>query len=195
MPKLQQPELLAKILNTELPKAGIDSKLRLAAFIAQCGHESSDFNILEENLNYSAKRLREVFPKYFPTDEIASRYDRKAVAIANRVYANRMGNGNESSGDGYKYRGRGVIMLTGKDMYDKFSFSLEGNKKFVLNPDLLLTPVYAVQSAIWFWSDYKNLNLLADKSDMVSMTKAINGGQIGLDDRIKRYKMALSAIG
>jgi putative chitinase len=195
MPQCLNSEQVAKLLNSELTKSDINTKLRVAAFIAQCGHESLDFNRLEENLNYKADRLRVVFPKYFPTDNIAQQYAMKPDKIANKVYANRMGNGNEESFDGYRYRGRGIIMLTGKEMYQRLDDYLKLNGKLIKNPDLLSTADYAIKSAIWFWSVYKDLNLLADKSDMVTITKRVNGGDHGLSDRISRYKKALAALG
>lgn len=195
MPQCLNSDQVAKLLNLELPKGEINTKLRVAAFIAQCGHESLDFNRLEENLNYKADRLRVVFPKYFPTDSIAQQYAMKPDKIANKVYANRMGNGNEESFDGYRYRGRGIIMLTGKEMYQRLDDYLKLNGKLVKNPDLLITADYAIKSAVWFWSVYKDLNLLADKSDMVTITKRVNGGDHGLSDRISRYKKALAALG
>lgn len=195
MPNCMNPLNVSKALNHELHKAGINTKLRIAAFLAQCGHESSDFNRMEENLNYSAKRLRQVFPKHFPNDQLAEKYAGKPDLIANKVYANRMGNGDEESGDGYRYKGRGIIMLTGKEMYNRFSNYINMEKKILQSPELLCTPEYAVKSSTWFWSVYKDLNKFADKSDMITITKYINGGDHGIEDRVKRYKKALSVLG
>lgn len=182
-------------LNKILPDYGIDTPQRMAAFIAQCAHESGNFTALHENLNYRAVTLRKIFPKYFPTDELANQYaslPNKAEAIANRVYANRMGNGDEASGDGYRYCGRGLIQLTGKENYSWFAASLEMPVEEV--PEYLQTFEGAVQSACWFW-ETNNLNQWADKGDILTLTKRINGGTIGLDDRIKHYNHALHVFG
>jgi len=169
----------------------IDTPHRIAAFIAQCSHESGGFTALKENLNYRAETLRKVFPKYF-TESSAQQFAGKQEAIANRVYANRMGNGPEESGDGYRYCGRGLIQLTGKDNYQNFADSLEMNIEEL--PDYLGTFEGAVQSACWFWEN-NNLNQWADKGDIVTLTKRINGGTIGLEDRIKHYEHALHVLG
>jgi len=169
----------------------IDTPHRIAAFIAQCSHESGGFTTLKENLNYRAETLRKVFPKYF-TESSAQQFAGKQEAIANRVYANRMGNGPEESGDGYRYCGRGLIQLTGKDNYQNFADSLEMNIEEV--PDYLGTFEGALQSACWFWEN-NNLNKFADSGDFVTMTKRINGGTIGLEDRIKHYEHALHVLG
>ena len=172
----------------------IHTPKRIAAFIAQCAHESANFNNLEENLNYRWQTLRKVFPKYFPTDALAQEYankPNKKEAIANRVYANRMGNGDESSGDGWRYRGRGLIQLTGKNNYESFAQFLEISLEETVQH--LGTFEGAVQSACWFWQTNK-LNQWADKGDILTMTKRINGGTLGLDDRIKHYKHALQVL-
>jgi putative chitinase len=184
----------AEALNGVLPDYGIDTPLRVAAFIAQCAHESGNFTRLEENLNYRWQTLRKVFPKYFPTDAIAQEYASrpdKKEAIANRAYANRMGNGPEESGDGYRYRGRGLIQLTGKNNYTAFANSLDIPVEEAT--EYLETFDGAVQSACWFW-DTNNLNKWADEGDMVTLTKRINGGTNGLEDRIKHYKHALKVL-
>jgi putative chitinase len=182
-------------LSQLLPDYEINTPQRVASFLAQCAHESGEFLFLKENLNYKAASLRKVFPKYFPTDDIANQYaskPNKAEAIANRVYANRMGNGDEQSGDGYRYCGRGLIQLTGKDNYTFFAGSLG---IFVEEAsEYLQTFEGAAQSACWFW-ETNNLNVLADKGDIVTMTKRINGGTIGLEDRIKHYEHALHVFG
>ena len=185
----------AEALNKILPDYGIDTPQRCAAFIAQCAHESGGFTALQENLNYRAVTLRKIFPKYFPDDAIAEQYasqPNKAELIANRVYANRMGNGDEASGDGYRYCGRGLIQLTGKENYSWFAASLEMPVEDV--PAYLATFEGAVQSACWFW-ETNNLNQWADKGDILTLTKRINGGTIGLDDRIKHYNHALHVFG
>lgn len=183
----QWHEALAQVL----PDYGIDTPEREAAFLAQCVHESGGFNAIKENLNYKATSLQKVFPKYFPTPELAQEYANNPSKIANRVYANRMGNGDEDSGDGYKYCGRGLIQLTGKNNYQAFADSLEGNLEDV--PEYLGTFEGAVQSACWFW-EANNLNVLADAQDILALTKRINGGTIGLEDRIKHYNHALEVI-
>jgi putative chitinase len=173
----------------------INTPKRVAAFIAQCAHESGGLMVLQENLNYRAATLRTVFPKYFPTDAIAADYanrPNKQEAIANRVYANRMGNGDESSGDGFRFRGRGLIQLTGRSNYQAFAKSLGVEVDEV--PEYLATFEGAAQSACWFW-DKNNLNQWADQSDIITLTKRINGGTIGLEDRLHHYKQALAVIG
>lgn len=182
-------------LTQLLPDYEINTPERVAAFIAQCAHESGNFNILKENLNYRWETLRRLFPKYFPNDEIAKYYaskPNKQEAIANRIYASRMGNGPEPSGDGFRYRGRGLIQLTGKENYSWFAASLEITVEEA--SEYLETFEGAAQSACWFWETNK-LNQWADKGDIVTLTKRINGGTIGLDDRIKHYKHALHVLG
>jgi putative chitinase len=172
-----------------LDEYDINTPKRIAAFLAQCGHESGGFVFLTENLNYKAAGLRRVFPNYFKTDEIAASYERKPEKIANRVYANRMGNGDESSGDGYRYCGRGLIQLTGRNNYQAFADSLEINIQDV--PAYLGTFEGAAQSACWFW-ETNRLNRFVDANDFKGLTKAINGGYIGLEDREHHYEVALS---
>ena len=182
-------------LNEILPEYEINTPQRVAAFLAQCAHESGGFVALKENLNYKAASLRKVFPKYFPDDATANHYasmPNKQEAIANRVYANRMGNGDEHSGDGYRYCGRGLIQLTGKDNYTWFAASLEIPVEEAA--EYLQTFEGAVQSACWFW-ETNNLNAQADSGDIKLMTKKINGGYIGLEDRIKHYEHALHVFG
>jgi putative chitinase len=175
-----------------LPDYQINTKPRVAAFIAQCAHESAGFKFLKENLNYRAASLRKVFPKYFPDDALAARYAGKQEMIANRVYGSRMGNGDEASGDGWRYCGRGLIQLTGKNNYEAFAESIETPVEEI--PEYLATFEGAVQSACWFW-ETNNLNQWADKGDILTLTKRINGGTIGLDDRIKHYNHALHVLG
>lgn len=176
-----------------LPEYEINTPNRVAAFVAQCAHESAGFKFLKENLNYRAASLRRVFPKYFPDDATAARYAGKPEMIANRVYANRMGNGDEASGDGWRYCGRGLIQLTGKNNYTFFaaSIGIEDMEEVV---EYLQTFEGAVQSACFFW-DQNKLNQWADAGDILTLTKRINGGTIGLDDRIKHYKHALHVLG
>jgi putative chitinase len=176
-----------------LPEYEINTPQRVAAFIAQCAHESGGFRALKENLNYKAASLRKVFPKYFPDDAIAARYANKQEMIANRVYANRMGNGPEESGDGFRYCGRGLIQLTGKNNYTLFAASV-GIEDMEECVEYLGTFEGAIQSACWFWES-NNLNQWADKGDILTLTKRINGGTIGLEDRIKHYNHALHVFG
>lgn len=177
------------VFNKHIIDSTINTRLRLAHFCTQIIHESSYLNTLVENLNYSAAGLRKIFPKYFKTDAEAKKFQRNPEKIANKVYANRMGNGNEASGDGWRYRGRGLIQLTGKTNYMAF---FEAMKMDTLNPDYLSTPEGAMKSAIWFWNK-NGLNKLADKDDLVSITKKINGGTNGLADR-KSINAVVSGI-
>lgn len=195
-------ELIPKVKNFDewysnliniLPEYDIDTPKRVAAFMAQCGHESGGFTLMQENLNYSAKGLVGTFKKYFPTEAHAKPYERKPEMIANRVYANRMGNGDEASGEGWYFRGRGIIQITGKNNYTKCSQSLFESNVLVENPDLLIESEYAIHSACWFWSAAR-LNELADIGDMKTMTKRINGGYIGLEDRIHHYNHAIEIL-
>lgn len=179
-------------LEQLLPDYDINTPQRVAAFIAQCAHESGGFKFIKENLNYKAASLRKVFPKYFPTDELAAAYAMRPEKIANRVYGNRMGNGSEESGDGYRYCGRGLIQLTGKDNYSRFAQSIEVSVEEA--SEYLSTFEGAAQSACWFW-ETNNLNQWADKGDILTLTKRINGGTIGLEDRIKHYNHALHVMG
>ncbi|MDE5422606.1 LysM peptidoglycan-binding domain-containing protein [Ancylomarina sp. DW003] len=168
-------------LNSQLPKFGINTPLRMAHFIAQIGHESGSFKYNSENLNYSEKALRAVFGKYFPSDELAQAYARQPEKIANRVYANRMKNGDEASGDGWKFRGRGLIQLTGRDNYTQCGFALKLD--LINQPELLANDANAaVEAAAWFWNS-RELNAFADKDDIKGITRRINGGYNGLEDR------------
>jgi putative chitinase len=179
--------VIAQIPDTAA-KFNINTPLRLAHFLAQCGHESGGFRVTQENLNYSAKGLMGIFKKYFPTQALAESYQRQPQKIANKVYASRMDNGNESSGDGFKFRGRGYIQLTGRANYTAFGKAI--NEDISNNPDVV-SGKYALLSAAWFWSK-NGLNNLADggSTDQVvtSITKRVNGGTIGLADRIKHFK-------
>jgi len=178
-----------------LPDYEINTAQRIAAFIAQCSHESAGFTALKENLNYRAPTLRKIFPKYFPDDAIANHYaslPNKQAAIANKVYANRMGNGDENSGDGYRFCGRGLIQLTGRENYSWFAASLDISVEEA--SEYLQTFEGAAQSACWFWETNK-LNQWADAGDILTLTKRINGGTIGLEDRKKHYEHALHVLG
>jgi putative chitinase len=179
-------------ISSILPEYEINTPQRVAAFLAQCAHESGGFVFLKENLNYKAASLRKVFPKYFPDDATAAAYANKPERIANRVYANRMGNGPEDSGDGWRYCGRGLIQLTGKDNYTFFAASIDVPVEEA--SEYLQTFEGAVQSACFFW-EQNNLNKWADSGDILTLTKRINGGTIGLEDRIKHYEHALHIFG
>ena len=178
--------------KTLLEEYEINTPKRIAAFMAQCGHESGGFVFLSENLNYSAQGLMRVFPKYFPDQATATAYARNPEKIANRVYANRMGNGNEASGEGFKFRGRGLIQVTGKDNYFWFASSLSITPEEAA--EYMQTFEGAAQSACWYWEN-TSLNKLADAGDILTMTKRINGGTIGLADRQKHYAHALHVLG
>lgn len=194
-PRNKNAEEWTEALNDVLPDFDINTPLRVAAFLAQCGHESAGFSILRENLNYSAEGLHKTFRKYFPTLESAQPYARNPEKIANRVYANRMGNGNEASGDGWRYRGRGPIQLTGKNNYTAFANDYFEDPQTVLDdPDLLVDHIpTSLLAAVWFWQK-NNLNKEADAGDIKTMTRKINGGFIGLEDRIKHYEHALHVL-
>jgi len=185
--------VLAQIPDTAA-KFNITTNLRLAHFLSQCGHESGGFKAVSENLNYSAKGLRGTFPKYFPTDALALQYERKPEKIANRVYSSRMGNGDEASGDGWKYRGRGYIQLTGKSNYTSFDKTVED--EIVANPDLVATK-YPLSSAAFFFDSNKLWSICdkgADDATVTAVTKRVNGGTIGLADRIKHFKEYYAAL-
>jgi putative chitinase len=193
IPRVKNPQEWHTSLLEVLPQYDITDIARTAAFMAQCAHESGGFTMLSENLNYSAQGLMGVFKKYFPTLELANAYARQPEKIANRVYGGRMGNGPESSGEGWKFRGRGLIQLTGKDNYRRCSEYLFEDWTLLEVPDCLTQPYYALHSACWFWSANK-LNSLADQQDIRMMTKRINGGFIGLEDRVKHYNHALEVL-
>ena len=178
-------------LNETFERFGILTPRQQAAFIGQCGHECGNFRILEENLNYRAETLMRIWPKRFPTLEIANQYARQPKKIANMVYANRMGNRDEASGDGYRFRGRGCIQLTGSANYFHAGKAL--GVDFIMEPDLVATPQYAALTAGFFWHTQK-LNALADTGNNLAITKKINGGTIGLNDRILHTNQALALL-
>jgi putative chitinase len=180
-------------LSQILPDYEINTPQRIAAFIAQCAHESGGFKFLQENLNYRAESLMKTWPRHFPTIEVAKQYERKPQMIANKAYANRMGNGDEASGDGWRYLGRGLIQLTGKNNYTFFAASV-GIEDMEECVEYLQTFEGAVQSACFFWEQNK-LNTWADTGDIKELTRRINGGFIGLEDRLKHYNHALHVLG
>ena len=186
------PELAEKwavALDETCQEFAIDSPYRIAGFLSQTAHESAGFKFVSENLNYSAASLMRVWATRFPTVEIAQRYAMQPEKIANRAYADRMGNGDEASGDGWKYRGRGLIQLTGKNNY--VAYSMACDNEALQKPDIVAEPKYAAESAGWFWN-VNRLNTLADAQDVVGMTKRINGGTHGLDDRQMKYSKIMS---
>jgi putative chitinase len=189
--KMQIDPVWVDALNETFQRFDISTPIQQASFIGQCGHECGNFRILEENLNYRAETLMKLWKSRFPTIEVANEYARNPKKIANKVYASRMGNRDESSGDGYRFRGRGCIQLTGHANY--FHAGNACNEDFVMNPDLVATPKYAAMTAGWFWNTHK-LNQYADRQDFTLMTKKINGGTIGLDDRIKHINHALDIL-
>lgn len=182
------PDAVIAMIPDTAAKFQINTPLRLAHFLAQCGHESGGFRLTKENLNYSAKGLMGIFKKYFPTEALAKSYERQPAKIANKVYGGRMGNGPESSGEGAKYCGRGYIQLTGKDNYIAFGKSI--GVDMTINPDLVSSQ-YALLSAAWFFSK-NGLHKMADEGStdavVTKITKRVNGGTIGLADRIKHFK-------
>jgi putative chitinase len=187
------PALLSELPLT-IEKFNINTSLRLSHFLAQCSHESGNFTKFSENLNYSAKGLLATFSKYFPTEGLAKSFERQPERIANRVYANRMGNGNEATGDGWKYRGRGAIQLTGKANYKSFADFI--GEDVVANPDLVATK-YVLTSAGFFF-EKNNIWATCDKGwqdEIVTLvTKKVNGGVIGLSDRIAKFKLYKSLL-
>jgi putative chitinase len=179
-------------LNETFSRFNITTNNQKAMFIGQCSHESGNFRLLQENLNYKAATLMKLWPKRFPTLEVANQYAGNARAIANKVYADRMGNRDEASGDGYRFRGKGLVQLTGHSNHFHAGKAL--GVDFVMQPDLVATPKYAALTAGWFWETHK-LNPPADALDYTKVTKIINGGTIGLDDRIKHVQQALAVLG
>ena len=183
-PKWEEP------LQAAFDKYDINTLKRQAAFIGQCAHESANFKVLQENLNYSAEGLMKTWPSRFPTKEVADQYARQPAKIAGKVYNGRLGNTNEEEAS--KYLGRGLIQLTGKENYERCGLAI--GVDLLSNPDLLLDPRYAAMSAGWFWNK-KGLNELADQQEHGQITKRINGGTLGLDDRLQKTTKALAALG
>ena len=182
------PDTVISQIPDTAAKFGITTPLRLAHFLAQCGHESGGFKAVQENLNYGAKGLRGIFAKYFPTDAKALEYERKPEKIANLVYGNRMGNGAEATGEGYKFRGRGYIQLTGKENYSRFDKTVD--EDIVSNPDLVATKYPLASAAFFFQSNglWAICDKGADDATVTSVTKRVNGGTIGLADRLEHFK-------
>jgi putative chitinase len=187
---LAHAEALIDDLNGAIGSADLSTPERLAWFIAQCGHESDGFKFFVENLNYRAESLCRTWPSHF-NEENANEYAHNPEKIANRAYANRMGNGSEESGDGWSFRGRGAIQITGRKAYEACSRDM--GIDLIGNPDIVETPSGALATAAWFWTK-NNLNKYADNNDAVGLTKAINGGTIGLEDRVARFNHAMSAL-
>ena len=181
-----------KPLNDTFTRFGIATPKQQAAFIGQCYHESDGFKTLKEGLSYSAERLTKVWPKRFPTLESAQPYARNEKALANKVYSGRMGNRDESSGDGARFCGRGCIQLTGSTAYFQAGKAL--GVDLWANPEIVATPEYAALTAGWFWWTHK-CNEIAEAGDWVKLTKIINGGDVGLQDRIKHINEALAVLG
>ena len=195
-PRAQDPQGWADSMNSVFPTYDLNTPQRIAAFLAQCGHESGGWTVFEENLNYSAAGLNSVFPKYFKNaGRDANEYARQPEKIANVIYANRMGNGGPETGDGWRFRGRGPIQLTGRSNYTAFAKEMfEDWENLVANPDWVTADRdYALMSAIWFWNK-NGLNRYADTGDILTMTKRINGGTIGLEDRKKHYEEAIHLL-
>lgn len=181
-----------KVLEFTFAKYQINTPTRQAAFIGQCQHESNNFHILEENLHYSAASLMRVWPSRFPNLDVANQYANNPEKIANKVYGGRADLGNTEDGDGWKFHGRGIIQLTGRANYTVCGLAL--GQPLTSNPNLLLDPEWACLSAGWFWNK-KGLNTLADIEDWTTMTKRINGGTIGLSDRINKIHKAMDILG
>lgn len=187
---LNHAQVMCDTLNSVFQHYDISTPERQAAFIAQCGHESGGFKFMEENLNYKAESLIRTWPRHFDETN-AAEYAHNPEKIANRVYGGRMGNGSEETGEGYAYRGRGFLQLTGKANYEAAANALQID--LVSNPEIVGTPEGAVATAGWFW-DKHGLNKHADAGDIAEMTKIINGGHIGLEDRVNRYNIALNIL-
>ncbi len=186
----KQVDVWFNALSSYLPKFDVTSKLRLSSFLAQTMTETSNFTILSENLNYSGSTLFKLFPSKFASLDVANQYAYQPGKIANLIYSNRLGNGPAETGDGWKYRGRGLIQLTFRDNYEAFSQDIFGNTSVIDNPDLLLQPDIAVQGALWYWHTH-SLNKYADIKDNVSITKLINGGTNGLSQRLTNYNKCM----
>jgi putative chitinase len=184
------PELV-DVFNETFERWGISTVRQKAGFIGQCGHECANFTKLEENLNYSAQGLMKIWPRRFPTLEVAQPYHRQPQKIANKVYANRMGNRDEASGDGWRFRGSGWLQLTGHSNF--FHAGKAIGEDFVMKPELVRTPKYAALTAGWFWATH-GCNPLAEAGDWTALTKRINGGTIGLEDRVKHIREAINVL-
>ena len=191
VPRCKQETEITEALNHFLPSYEIDTKERVAAFFSQCAVESEEFTVFMENLNYSAKALTLTWPKRFPSIEKANQYARNPEKIANKVYGGRSDLGNTEDGDGWKFHGRGLIQLTGRANYTVCGEAL--GRPFAETPEMVLDPENATMSAGWFWNK-KGLNSLADSGDVETMTKRINGGLNGLDDRKAKIAKALSVL-
>lgn len=191
LPNCREPDEWVPLINQYAPEFGIEYNDQLAMFIAQCGHESGQFNITKENLNYSGDRLLQVFSKYFNPINVND-YARKPEAIGNRVYANRMGNGDEQSGDGYRYCGKGLIQLTGKINYQQASKDLYDNDYLIDNPDAAANDkMTSLLTALWFWEQHDLVNV----KDIKKTTRIINGGYNGLEERTQLYNKAIEVLG
>ena len=189
--KLDIDALIVAVNHAFADPVGLTTIERRAAFLAQLAHESGQFTLNKENLNYSAAGLQKTFKKYFPTPELAAQYAKNPVKIANKVYANRIGNGDEASGDGFKFRGRGFLQITGRENYTKCGVAL--GVDLTVNPDYLLTSAGAIDSALWFWKLH-SLNSYADRDDIRGQTLVINGGYNGLDERVAFYNKAKTIL-
>ena len=187
---LAHAEALLPGIEAAIKTADLDTPARLSAFLAQTGHESGGFKFLEENLNYKPETLCRVWPSHF-NEENCHEFSGNPEAIANTAYAGRMGNGDAETGDGWRYRGRGFLQLTGKENYEHASSDLGFD--FVSEPDAVATPEGAALTAAWFWKKH-NLNHYVDNNDFTQMTKIINGGTIGLEDRVARFNHAMSVL-
>jgi len=187
----QRAEAFLDRLNDAMEEFSIDTPLRQAAFLSQAAHESNQLASLTENLNYSAVRLRQVWPTRFQNDEVAAAYANNPQKLASKVYASRMGNGDEASGDGYRYCGRGIFQLTGKDNYERCGTAL--GIDLVAHPELVVGPEIAARSAAWFWYS-KSLNQLADNEAIGPMTKLINGGSLGVNERTNLFNLAKQVL-
>lgn len=190
-PSNKYPQEWTDALNKILPDYEITTERRIAAFLAQTGHESADYTRLKENLKYSAKRMTEVWPSRFPTIASAKPYEYNEEKLANKVYANRMGNGPESSGDGFRFRGRGILQVTGKNNYQTFADYIGASISDI--PEYLESFEGAVHSACWFW-EMRGLNKYSDSGDLKTQTIKINGGTTGLSDRINRFNKILRIL-
>ena len=193
LPGIKNSKDWMQAINKLFPYYDITTKKRVSMFLAQTGHESGNWTTLEENLNYRASTLLRVFPRYFKTQAEANKFAMQPEKIANRVYSNRMGNADEKSGDGYRFRGRGILQITGKDNYRACSKALYGDERLLTKPELLIGCDGAIGSACWYWK-MRSLNIDSDKRDVVAATKKINGGTNGLEDRTIRYNQIMKLL-